>query len=106
MIAGCTSWQKTGLLTPKVVSEATENYLAEEDAIAAWIADRCERDPKAWTNSTQLFSSWKEWADAAGEFAGSMKRFSQNLENRPGLQRQRDRSDGAGFVGIRLRGYL
>lgn len=36
---------------PKAVLDATEAYLSAEDAIAAWIDERCERDPTAWASS-------------------------------------------------------
>jgi putative DNA primase/helicase len=46
-----------------------------------------------------LFFSWKGWADRSGEFAGSTKRFAQNLETR-GFERMR-RNEGRGFQGLR-----
>src|ERR1700677_5153855 len=48
MIEGALQWQTEGLGTPKAVREATEAYLEAEDAIAAWIDDKCERDLEAW----------------------------------------------------------
>jgi putative DNA primase/helicase len=103
MIRGCAAWQEERLNPPSSVTEATDNYLAEEDAIAAWMEEHCDFHPQSWTNTTRLFRSWSEWATAAGEYVGSMKRFSQNLENRPRLTRRRDRTEGAGFTGLALR---
>ena len=42
MIDGCLAWQCDGLCAPKVVSDATANYLASEDVLARWIEDRCD----------------------------------------------------------------
>jgi putative DNA primase/helicase len=101
MIAGALEWQARGLRLPQAVRDATEDYLAAEDAIAAWIDDKCDRDANAWASSSDLFASWTAWATAAGEFAGSQKRFSQTLETR-GLTRRKTEV-AQGFLGLRLR---
>ena len=88
MIEGCLEWQKNGLRPPKAVREATDAYMAVEDAIAAWIDDRCERNKNAWSPSGELFRSWCVWAEAAGEQVGSQKRLIQTLETR-GFHRQK-----------------
>ncbi len=100
MIDGCIDWQNHGLAPPLAVTSATAAYLEAEDALTAWIEEAGTRDPNAWETSTALFNSWKAWADNAGEFVGSKKQFSQNIEGRgliPG--RKRDR----GFYGLKLR---
>jgi putative DNA primase/helicase len=71
MIDGCVDWQERGLCPPDVVSAATVAYLEGEDALAAWIDERCERDPNAWDTISGLFSDWKAWAERAGEYVGS-----------------------------------
>ena len=60
-IAGCLEWQKHGLAPPEAVTAATGSYLEAEDAIAAWIDERCQRRP-----------------DAVGEFERSI-RFVEGL---------------------------
>jgi putative DNA primase/helicase len=100
MIEGCVQWQKLGLQPPKAVLDATAAYLEQEDVVAAWIDERCERDPQAWAASSALFGSWTAWATAAGEFTGGSKTFCQSLETR-GFERKKMRT-GQGFVGLRL----
>jgi putative DNA primase/helicase len=63
MIEGCLKWQAEGLRRPQVVLDATSAYLEAEDAVAAWIEERCELGPNNWETSAKLFSSWKEWAE-------------------------------------------
>jgi phage/plasmid-associated DNA primase len=99
-IAGCLEWQEHGLAPPEAVTAATGSYLEAEDVIAAWIDERCQRRPNAWERSSVLFASWKDWADKAGEAAGTMKRFVQCLENR-GF-RWRRQATGRGFEGLAL----
>jgi putative DNA primase/helicase len=82
LVRGCLSWQASGLQPPRAVQEATAAYLEAEDAIAAWIEERCEVDPQAWCSLSMLFGSWFQWANAASETAGSQKKLTQKLESR------------------------
>jgi hypothetical protein len=45
-------------------------------------------------------SDWKAWAERAGEFVGTMRRFNQNLEAR-GVTPVR-KMTGRGFAGLKL----
>jgi putative DNA primase/helicase len=100
MIAGCLQWQKRGLAPPEAVTLATAAYLEAEDAMAAWLDESGTRDPNAWETTKTLFASWKAWADSAGEYAGTLKRFIQNVETR-GLVPER-KSHARGFRGFRI----
>jgi putative DNA primase/helicase len=99
-VQGCLEWQTEGLRPPLAVVEATEAYLTAEDAMAAWLDEKCERDPNEWTSSTCLFASWTGWATAAGEFVGSQKKLTQKLEDR-GFTKK-DTNKAKGFQGLRL----
>jgi putative DNA primase/helicase len=95
MIEGCLAWQKEGLAPPDIVVRATDEYLAAEDTLSAWIEDCCVRDPHSHTSTRALFASWEMWAARAGYYPGSIKRLASKL-------------DGKGFRGARLqqvRGY-
>jgi putative DNA primase/helicase len=100
MIAGCLAWKSEGLQAPKAVSDATKSYLASEDVTARWIEDRCELQAALWTPVAMLFQDWRQWAETNGEFLGSQKQFSQNLESR-GLTPKPTRA-ARGFLGIGL----
>ena len=102
MIDGCLAWQREGLNPPAIVRGATESYLGEEDAIARWIEDCCGIDPIYFCRVAELFADWRNWADAAGEYVGSQKRFSQSLSAR-GFESAREGGTGkSGFRGIAL----
>jgi putative DNA primase/helicase len=45
-IEGCLAWQRDGLSPPDAVRQATSDYLADEDSIAAWLAEACEIGPR------------------------------------------------------------
>jgi putative DNA primase/helicase len=104
-LKGCLEWQQRGLAPPAAVREATATYLEEEDALAAWIDDQCQVDPNAWESSTDLFRSFRSWADRSGEYHGSLKKFVQRLEDRGemlGLRKGRDSAGRRGFYGLRM----
>jgi putative DNA primase/helicase len=100
-IKGCLEWQRIGLAPPAAVRDATTAYLADEDAIAIWIADCCDRRGEHGTAA--LFGSWLIWCERAGEVPGNQKAFVQALENH-GFERARIGSNQIrGFRGLCLR---
>jgi putative DNA primase/helicase len=104
-IDGCNDWLQLGLAPPPAVQAATAAYLEAEDALAAWIEDSAERDTGAFESVTGLYKSWKSWAERSGEYVGSLKKFSQRLEDRGdsiGVRRGRDEKGGRGFFGLSL----
>jgi putative DNA primase/helicase len=101
MIQGCLEWQRIGLAPPQIVRDATAAYLEAEDAVGAWIEERCYCNAQAWASRGTLFADWKEWANGAGEWVGSQRRFIQALETR-GFASLRKKT-GRGFAGIELR---
>jgi P4 family phage/plasmid primase-like protien len=101
-LQGCLEWQRTGLRPPAAVMAATDDYFEAEDAIGRWIDERCVRGPNHAEGSTALYTSWKAWAEANGEYAGSMKRFSETLSAR--RFPKQDTRQARGFRGIALKG--
>jgi putative DNA primase/helicase len=104
MIAGCLEWQRIGLMPPAIVRNATAAYLENEDAVAAWIDDCCQRDVNAFEPSNVLFASWKAWAEANGEYVGNQRQFANKLLNREVQQHRKSGRSGRGYRGLRLVG--
>ena len=102
-IQGCVAWQAEGLMPPPAVIDATAEYLEAEDAMAAWLSERCILDKSLLSKATDLFLSWRTWADASGELAGSQKRFSQAMLSR-GFANERWDGGKAHFRGVGLVG--
>ncbi len=100
LIDGALEWQKKGLEPPKAVTQATEAYLSGEDAVGAWISERCIADFDEWTSSAALYASWSAWAHWAGEPTGTQKSLIQNLTSR-GFPPMRKNS-ARGLKGLRL----
>lgn len=102
MIAGCLEWQRIGLQPPRIVTDATDAYFDAEDALGQWMEERCEQRPSATALMSDLFADWRDWAERAGEFVGSAKRFSENLSARR-FEKWRDGRGSRGLRGLALR---
>lgn len=100
-IEGCLHWQKVGLRPPAAVKDATDTYLEDEDAMGIWIKERCVEAKHLRLLSSHLYADWRNWAESAGEFAGSQKAFSEKLTSR-GFTKEHGRS-GKEFVGLGLK---
>ena len=102
-VQGCLDWQRHGRLDPpQRVVEATEEYFEAEDALGRWLDERCVREANAKSLTAELFNDWKQWAEAAGEFTGSQKRFADLLLTR-GLDKWRNGMGLRGFQGLGLK---
>jgi putative DNA primase/helicase len=104
MIEGCLDWQTNGLVKPKSVLAATEEYFSDQDLFAHWLAEECDCDPgnveKSETSSV-LFKSWKEFAVSAGHPPGSQQSFKDQMI-RHGLRFYRSKK-AREFFGVTLR---
>jgi putative DNA primase/helicase len=100
-VQGCLAWQREGLIAPDSVVSATKEYFESEDALGRWLEERCVRVKTARSLTSELFSDWKQWADAAGEFVGSQRRFSDLLLTR-GLEKWRNSAGVRGYQGVGL----
>lgn len=87
-IMGCLRWQTQGLQPPSCVLSATEEYFEAEDALGQWVEERCQVHREARQPTADLFDDWREWAERAGEYVGSIKRFVEMLLSR-GFERTR-----------------
>ena len=102
-LEGCLAWQRLGRLDPpQLVLDATDEYFEAEDALGRWMDERCLRVGTAKSLTAELFTDWKQWAEAAGEFVGSQKRFADLLLTR-GLEKWRNGMGLRGFQGIGLK---
>ncbi|WP_420344078.1 phage/plasmid primase, P4 family [Paenirhodobacter sp.] len=85
MIRGCLDWQSAGLVRPQVVRASTEEYFEVQDTFSQWIDECCILDPRnknCWSVAVDLFHSWKAYAEARADNAGTMKAFGDLLRER------------------------
>jgi putative DNA primase/helicase len=100
-IEGCLEWQQIGLAPPRCITEASEEYLSEQDLIGQWLDDCCDRVVGAPVSSTELFMSWRDWANSREEYVGTHKYFSGKLLDL-GFE-QRRVAAGKEFIGLKVR---
>jgi len=81
-VEGCIAWQREGLNPPACVVSATEEYFEAEDALGQWIEERCVLAKTHREGVSELFADWREWAERAGEYVGSVKRFAELMATR------------------------
>lgn len=81
-IEGCLEWQRIGLAPPAVVTSATEEYLADEDLVQAWISECCTADRAKRSYNEALYGSFRAWAELAGEHVQSQRWLSGALADR------------------------
>ena len=102
-LQGCLDWQRQGLMPPTAVQAATQEYFDDEDALGRWMAEACDVGPARTELTATLYGAWKIWAEAAGEYPGSIRRFSESLAAR-GFEKWREpTSTRMGFRGIALK---
>ncbi|MGC9271753.1 phage/plasmid primase, P4 family [Acidiphilium sp.] len=99
-IEGCLEWQRIGLAPPEAVTDATAEYLADEDALMTWAGDRCTLDRNLWGQSSHLFKSWVSWCDDANEPRGTQKQWRASMIAH-GFNPHKA-AKGEGFMGLAL----
>jgi putative DNA primase/helicase len=107
-IDGCLDWQDNGLMRPEVVRTSTHHYFDEQDLLADWIDNFCQRTNQdgqpTYDAFFNLYASWSGFCKTRNEHPGSSKSFSGRLtqrglnpiENKFGIR-------GKGFYGIRVK---
>ena len=106
MIDGCLSWQAHGLQQPEIVRAATDEYFSEQDSVARWLEECCERGGRALSaSSADLFESWRRHAVTMGEHPHTSKWLAQALERHgcEPVRRVPGPRNGRGFLKVRVR---
>ena len=78
-VRGCLDWQAKGLRPPERVEAATAAYRAEEDQVAAFLADCCTQAPGYRTAKNVLRAAYDQWCKAAGEEPMDNRTFTQRM---------------------------
>jgi len=94
VIEGAKMWLSEGLNPPAIVIQATEEYLAGEDALARWITERCVAGPDNEMGTNEAFSDFRDWCKDSNEVKGrdwSQRKFNNEMKIR-GYEPTRDRA--------------
>ena len=90
-------------MPPVAVQSATQEYFDDEDALGRWLTEACDVGPARTELTATLYAAWKLWAEAAGEYAGSIRRFSESLAARGFGKWREPASTRKGFRGVALK---
>jgi putative DNA primase/helicase len=91
-IQGCIEWQKSGLLLPEKIKDATRTYRNEMDQVSRFLDEKCVLDPNASVTKANLHEVYKSWCEANGELTEKISGFGRLLSKR-GFSKN-DRSTG------------
>jgi len=98
-IDGAVKWAASGLAIPQRVVAASRDYMSEQNDLQQWMQDCCHRAADATVSAAEAYASFRQWKDANGEHAPSVKSFSQRLER---MFDKRHTRHGRVFHGLRL----
>ncbi len=79
---GFTQWREIGLAPPRVITDATREYLDTEDAIGAFLAECCELSPDYEVDATDAYQRYSRWAESVGEPTYGRRRWSTTIIDR------------------------
>jgi putative DNA primase/helicase len=100
LVQGCLDWQRNGLGDPDAVCAATQDYRAENEPLAEFIASWCVTSPDAWSLSSELRSAYEQFCEENGERPLKGRGFTEALHH-VGVSPER-RYIGRGWRGIGL----
>lgn len=101
-VEGARLWKSAGTSPPQCVRDLTDEYLSDQDLIGQWLAEKCERDAKAFERSSDLHRSYSGWCEGQGLRPKSNVALSASLVS-AGF-RKRATMVGKVFDGLRLKG--
>ena len=102
MVDGFLEWQCDGLMVPDKVRVATEEYLADQDALTEWTEECVEKvdDEDAFVKTRDLFKRWKGWCEERNLNPGAVTVFTDGLKDRGFEPRRTEKARG--FKGVQL----
>ena len=104
LIEGCLDWQANGLIRPKIVLDATDEYFSSQDIFRHWLEERCIVDignASRRSTSRELYESWCDYAKRCNELFGTQTSFGDMMEKMGFRKNKNVPANGGG----RARGY-
>ena len=81
-VQGAVEWYRSGLRAPASVTDATQEYLAEQDVIGQFLDEATVRVDTAAVVFADLYIAYSIWCKEVGERAWTRKRFGVALSER------------------------
>lgn len=81
-IDGCVAWEKSGLQVPSVVSEASDEYLDDEDMFGRFLDECLVEESGAFTPVPDVFKAYKDWCHIQGTHPWTMLAVKKEMKAR------------------------
>jgi putative DNA primase/helicase len=101
LIQACLEYQRIGLNPPETIRNSSETYLKEQNVVARWFDERCNKMSGFETKAETLWRDFASWAETGKEFIGR-RDFNEKLE-RLGIRITRTTQSRGVCSGVRLR---
>ncbi len=102
LIDGCLTWQAQRLGTAPAIAAASATYFSEQDALADFIAERCETGERFHCGSALLLDHYNSYLRARGEKPVDARGFKEMMGRHDGISWRHTRA-GKAFGGVQLR---
>jgi putative DNA primase/helicase len=80
LLEGTARWKREGLIAPKIVLTATDEYRGEMDVIGNFLKERCIQKKELMIRIRELYKAYAEWCDENNEHAVSERFFTMRLK--------------------------
>jgi putative DNA primase/helicase len=80
LFEGTARWKREGLIAPKAVLNATDEYRGEMDVIGNFLKERCVQKKELMIRIRELYKAYVEWCDENNEHAVSERFFTMRLK--------------------------
>jgi len=91
LVSGAVAWHTTGLTTPAVVTQATDAYRSESDALGAFLEECTGVCSGSSCRATKLYERYSQWCKSRNEYALTQTRFGRAMTER-GHKSTKDRN--------------
>ena len=103
IVAGCIEWQREGLQAPNEVLAATDNYRADMDVLGEFLKECCLKGAGYQVSAKNLYRTYREWAEARGEYVETQTKFGTRLAERE-FSKDYDKGKRVIYLGLGLLG--
>lgn len=95
-LAGYRDYQRNGLLIPKVITAAADEYKDEEDILGEWLAEHSEAAVGAKSAIDECYKAYRYWSNQRGHHPLAQSRLTKRLKDR-GFDRDGGKRHYLGF---------
>jgi putative DNA primase/helicase len=79
-LEGTARWKREGLIVPKIILVATDEYRGEMDVIVNFLKECCLQKKELAIRIRELYKAYADWCDENNEHAVSERFFTMRLK--------------------------